>query len=85
MSHELNHAKMAYTIEEATSLLSLSRAQLYRLIDRGELATIKIGKSRRVTAGQLEAFLLRFEQEQQPISLSQIIAARPRTRKERHV
>ena len=54
---------MAYCIEEASDLLSLSRAQVYRLIDLGELGTIKIGKARRITSAQLNAFLTAYEQQ----------------------
>lgn len=54
---------MAYTIEEACQLVSLSRAQVYRLIDVGEIQTIKIGKSRRVTSRALDAFILALEEQ----------------------
>lgn len=53
------HKKLAYPVEEAAELLSLSRAQIYRLIDLQELETVKIGKCRRVTHVQLNAFLAR--------------------------
>lgn len=53
--------KLAYTVEEAAELLSLSRAHLYRLIDVGEIGSVTIGRSRRVTASQLEAFVTRLE------------------------
>ena len=49
--------KLAYTVEEAGELLSLSRAHLYRLIDAGYLGSITIGRSRRVTHNQLVAFV----------------------------
>lgn len=55
-------AKLAYTIEEAAELLSLSRAQIYRMIDVGDLPSIKIGRSRRVTADQLAVFIRQAEQ-----------------------
>jgi excisionase family DNA binding protein len=54
--------KLAYTVEEAAQLLSLSRAQIYRLIDSCELESVKIGKCRRVTADQLARFTVRAEQ-----------------------
>lgn len=53
--------KLAYTVEEAAELLSLSRANVYRLLDLKELDSVRIGRSRRVTAAQLEAFLRRLE------------------------
>jgi len=52
---------MAFTVEEAARLLSLSRAHIYRLIDSGELESIQIGRSRRITAKQLGGFLDRAE------------------------
>ena len=54
--------KLAYTIEEAAELLSLSRAQVYRLIDYGDLQSVKIGKCRRVTHAQLQAYVAILEQ-----------------------
>lgn len=54
---------MAYTVREAAKLISLSRSLLYRLIDLGEIQTIKIGRARRITSHQLEAFLKAREDE----------------------
>ena len=56
------HTKFAYTVEEAAELLSMSRSQMFRLIDLMEISTIKIGKLRRVTHAQLDAFLRKMEQ-----------------------
>lgn len=56
------NSKLLYTIEECEELLSLSRSQLYRLVDQGDLETVKVGKSRRVTQSQLHAFVSRLEQ-----------------------
>lgn len=53
--------KLVYTVEEAAELLSLSRAQLYRLIEVGDLPSIKIGRARRVSADQLHVFIRRLE------------------------
>ena len=75
MSSYLNHSKMAYTVEEASQLISLSRAQIYRLIDLGEMETIKIGKSRRITSRQLDEFLHKLEQQTpKPADLLTILA-----------
>ena len=49
--------KLAYTVKDAASLLSLSRAQIYRLMDQGDIKFVKIGRSRRITADQLDAFV----------------------------
>lgn len=53
--------RLLYTIEEAAELLSLSRAQIYRLIDTMELESVTVGRSRRITAQQLDAFVRSLE------------------------
>lgn len=56
-----SHQKMAYTVEEAAQLLSLSRAHVYRLIDFEDLGSVRIGRSRRITASQLADYVRRLE------------------------
>ena len=51
-------AQRCLTITEAAAWLSISRGQLYQLIGRNEIASITIGRSRRVPIGSLEAFVL---------------------------
>ena len=43
--------------EEAAKMLAISRSQLYRLMQTGELASVHIGTARRVTARALEEFV----------------------------
>ncbi len=54
---DIEHTKLAYTVEEAADLLSLSRAHMYRLMDIGQIGSISIGRSRRITLKQLQAFI----------------------------
>jgi len=61
--------KLAYTVEEAAELLSLSRAKLYRLIDTCELGSVQIGRSRRITLAQLHQFLKQLETRDESESL----------------
>ncbi|MCC7434211.1 MAG: helix-turn-helix domain-containing protein [Methanoregulaceae archaeon] len=56
--------KLAYSVEEAAELLSLSRAHVYRLLDLQELGSVTVGRSRRITASQLEDFIRRLEASQ---------------------
>jgi excisionase family DNA binding protein len=56
--------KYAYRVEEAAELLSLSRAHVYRLLEVGLLGSITIGRSRRITAGQLTQFIQKLETQQ---------------------
>ena len=53
--------RLLFTLEEAESILSISRSQLYRLVMQGDLETITLGRSRRISLGQLEAFVQRLE------------------------
>lgn len=67
MAHHENVAdqryqKLAFTVEEAAEMLSLSRAHVYRLLDLRELGSVSIGRSRRITLNQLISFLERLEQ-----------------------
>ena len=48
---------MLYRPEEAAAALALSRARTYELIRSGELRSLKIGRSRRVTREDRAAFV----------------------------
>ncbi|MEI7575531.1 MAG: helix-turn-helix domain-containing protein [Armatimonadota bacterium] len=50
--------RLAYTVAEAAKLLSLSRAQIYRLMNQGDIKFVKIGRSRRITTEQLNSFVM---------------------------
>jgi excisionase family DNA binding protein len=45
------------TIREACARLKLSRASMYRLIARGELPTVRIGRARRIVLEDLDRFI----------------------------
>lgn len=45
------------TVEDAAGFLSVSRSRLYELIAAGELSSVSIGRSRRVSLGDLEEFV----------------------------
>lgn len=53
--------KTVFRVEEAAEYLSISRAKAYQLIQRGELRSVKIDGSRRVTLRQLEEYLEHLE------------------------
>jgi excisionase family DNA binding protein len=52
------------TVAEAAQALRLSRAQVYNLVSRGELQTIRIGSSRRVPVSALQAYIEKLLREQ---------------------
>jgi excisionase family DNA binding protein len=54
-------SKLLLKVEEAAQMLSLSRKTLYDLMSRGELASLKIGGSRRIPLSALHDFIARLE------------------------
>ncbi len=49
--------KLLFSIEDLEPILSLSRSQIYRVLDKGFLESIWLGRSRRVTLDQLNRFI----------------------------
>ena len=56
--------KLLLRINEAAERLGVSRSAAYTLIQRGEIRTIHIGKSRRVPAEALTEFVKRLEADE---------------------
>jgi len=50
-------SRALYTPREVQYLLSISHAQLYRLLGRGVLTAVKIGRSTYIPAASIHAFL----------------------------
>lgn len=57
MNEDDPHLKVLLRPEEAAARLSLSRTQVYELIGNGRLASIKVGRLRRVPVWALEQFV----------------------------
>jgi excisionase family DNA binding protein len=47
------------TVHETAKRLGISVPTVYRLIDRGELPSVKIGRARRIPLERLDSFLAR--------------------------
>jgi excisionase family DNA binding protein len=52
----------AYTVEEVADLLHIGRDKVYYLLRTGQLRSIKIGKSRRITEDHLAEFVASVEE-----------------------
>jgi len=71
-------SRLLFAIPEAADLLSISTAQMYRLIDAGQPETVHIGRAVRVPRGAVEAFVKRLRSVQQiPRALSPGQSRRP--------
>ena len=49
--------RTAYTVDEAAASLGICRASIYNMIARGELRAVKIGRSTRIPAAELDRIL----------------------------
>jgi excisionase family DNA binding protein len=56
--------KLLLTVEEAGAAIGLARSKMYELMTSGDVESVKIGKSRRVPAEALEAYVARLRAEQ---------------------
>jgi excisionase family DNA binding protein len=55
----------AYTVEEVAEILHVGRDKVYQLLRTGQLRSIKIGNSRRITSQQLAKFIASLEAQTQ--------------------
>ncbi|MGO9298010.1 MAG: helix-turn-helix domain-containing protein [Streptosporangiaceae bacterium] len=53
--------RLLYRVEEVAELLAVSRCKVYQLISTGDIASLKLGGSRRITADALADFVARLE------------------------
>ena len=53
--------QLLFKIEEAAKVLGASRSTVYRLMNSGQLVSIKVGSSRRVTRQALDRFVKTME------------------------
>jgi excisionase family DNA binding protein len=51
------------SVEEAAQRLSIGRTQAYALVRRGELQSVKIGRTRRVVVASLQEYVTKLLQQ----------------------
>jgi len=49
--------KLLLKVEEAAEIFGISRTAMYLLMQRGEIKSVKIGRSRRIPRVELEKFV----------------------------
>lgn len=55
--------KLLLDVDEAAEALGVRRTHLYQLLSRGELESVKLGRSRRIPVGALEEYVARLRDE----------------------
>ena len=55
--------KLLLTVDEAARQLGIGRSHAYAFVMRGELPSVKLGKSRRIVASALAEFVNRLSDE----------------------
>ena len=58
--------RMLLTVEEAAERLSISRAQMWRLISRGDIASLHVGRLRRIEPEALTHYISRMRDHDDP-------------------
>ena len=58
--------RMLLTVEEAAERLSISRAQMWRLISRGDIASLHVGRLRRIEPEALSDYISRMRDHDHP-------------------
>ena len=51
------------TVKEACRMLHVGRSTFYKLLQRGEIATVHIGASRRIVVADLAAYVARLKEQ----------------------
>lgn len=57
-------SKLAYSVDESCSTLSIGRTVLFDLLRRGEITSVKIGRRRLIPASSLDEYVARLVAEQ---------------------
>ena len=56
--------KLLHSPEETARLLGVGRSQVFELIGRGEIESVKIGRLRRIPRDAVDAYIKRLRAEQ---------------------
>jgi excisionase family DNA binding protein len=49
--------RLLFTVPEAAAILGMGRSHVYQLISSGQLASVKIGRSRRISERSIRQFV----------------------------
>lgn len=57
-------SKVLLTVEEAAARLNLGRTSMFMLIKNGHIASVRIGRARRIPAAEVDAYAARLVADQ---------------------
>ena len=60
----MEDTKLLLTVDEAARRLGIGRSHAYIFVMKGEIPSVKIGRSRRIPADLLDGFVERLKSEQ---------------------
>jgi excisionase family DNA binding protein len=72
------HDKLLLTVSEAAERLGIGRSFAYQLVSRGELASLKLGRARRVPTTALDDFIAQQLSHGQATERPAVVPSRPR-------
>ncbi len=55
----MDHHPLLYRPEEAAAVLGIGRSKVFELLQEGDLTSVQIGRSRRITRDALEGYVRR--------------------------
>jgi excisionase family DNA binding protein len=58
--------RLLLTVEQAAERIGICRSNMFKLIRRGEVQSVRVGRLRRLTPEALEEFVRRLSAEQDP-------------------
>jgi excisionase family DNA binding protein len=53
----MNDLPILFTANQVAKIMGISRSQVYVLMNNGNLGSVHIGRSRRITRGQIDSFI----------------------------
>ena len=59
--------KRLLTVDDCARRLGIGRSHTYAYVLRGEIASVKLGRNRRITPEALEAFIERLQSDQDEV------------------
>jgi len=55
--NEMSDLPILFTANQVAKIMGISRSQVYVLMNKGHLGSVHIGRSRRITRGQVDSFI----------------------------